>query len=74
MDIEILSETVLFQNGPFKRVQRWLRGTHPDRGKIIRGLTGWETVEEKDIIACHKYSVIDLTPSIVTFDEVHGDV
>ena len=74
MDIEVLSERVIFQKGSYKRVERWLRGIHPERGKIIRGLTGWETVEEADVICNHKFRVIDLTPSLVKFEEVTGDV
>jgi hypothetical protein len=47
---EILDEQVIFQQGRVQRIRRWWRGVHPDRGVIILGWTGWETVEEKDQI------------------------
>ena len=47
---ELLDEKVISQQGRFKRIKRWWRGIHPDRGVIIQGLTGWETVEEKESI------------------------
>jgi hypothetical protein len=50
MEPEILSEKIIHQSGCYRRVQRWLRGIHPSRGQIIKGYTGWETYEEKDII------------------------
>ena len=71
MNVEVLSEIVLYQKGSYKRVRRYLRGVHPDRGVIIRGFTGLETIEEKDIIVpMGKFTVIDLTPSVVTFSEL----
>lgn len=48
--IEILDEQIVYQNGPYMRVKRWLRGVHPKLGTITYGLTGWETLVEKDII------------------------
>ena len=47
---DLLDEKVIFQNGGYKRIQRWWRGIHPERGVIIQGYTGWETLEEKDSI------------------------
>jgi hypothetical protein len=47
---ELLDEKVISQQGRYKRIQRWWRGIHPDRGVIIQGYTGWETFEEKDLI------------------------
>jgi hypothetical protein len=47
---DLLDEKVLFQEGRYKRIKRWWRGIHPHRGVIIQGYTGWETVEEKDLI------------------------
>ncbi|HLJ92920.1 MAG TPA: hypothetical protein VKU02_06980 [Gemmataceae bacterium] len=47
---ELLDEHVLFQHGRFQRVRRWWRGIHPDRGKVVHGWSGWETVEEVDRI------------------------
>ena len=50
MDIEVLDEKILYQNGPFRHVKRWLRGIHPSLGTITYGLTGWETIVEKTVI------------------------
>ena len=47
---ELLNEQVIFERGHFQRVRRWWRGIHPDKGVVIRGLSGWETVEETDRI------------------------
>jgi len=47
---EVLDEQVILEHGHFQRVRRWWRGIHPDKGVVIRGLSGWETVEEKDRI------------------------
>jgi hypothetical protein len=47
---DLLDEKVIFQNGRLQRVRRWWRGIHPDRGVIVHGWTGWETVEECDRI------------------------
>ena len=47
---QLLDEKVVYQNGHFQRVRRWWRGVHPGLGAITRGLTGWETVEERDCI------------------------
>jgi hypothetical protein len=71
MDVEILGEIVVSQKGSFKRVRRYLRGVHPERGIIIHGFTGLETMEEKDcIVPMVTFNVIDLTPSIITFSEL----
>jgi hypothetical protein len=45
---DLLDEKVVSQNGRYQRVRRWWRGIHPHRGTIVRGWTGWETVEESD--------------------------
>jgi len=59
-DIEILDEHVLYQRGCFKRVKRWLRGKHPTLGILHQGYTGWETIQEKDVImAMETFTVID---------------
>jgi hypothetical protein len=44
----LLDQRIVLQRGSFQRVQRWWRGIHPGKGRVIRGLTGWETVEETD--------------------------
>lgn len=63
--IEILDEHVLRQNGCYRYVRRWLRGIHPERGQIIQGLTGWETVEEKSVIkAMGTVDVLDTPESL----------
>lgn len=49
-DIEILSEEVLHQQGCYRRVRRWLRGRHPELGTLVLGWTGWETMQEVDVI------------------------
>lgn len=49
-NIEVLDEEIVYQNGPFVRIKRWLRGMHPTLGTLMRGLTGWETLVEKDVI------------------------
>jgi hypothetical protein len=48
--VDILNEQIVHQNGPYKRVKRWIRGIYPKLGIIHKGLTGWETVVEKDVI------------------------
>lgn len=59
-DIEILDEHVLYQNGCFKRVRRWLRGKHPTLGVLHQGYTGWETIQEVDVIsAMQVFTVVD---------------
>lgn len=49
-DIEILDEHIIAQHGSFKRVKRWLRGRHPHLGILHMGYTGWETIQEADVI------------------------
>lgn len=49
-NIEVLDEKIVYQNGPFVRVKRWLKGIHPSLGVIMQGITGWETLVEKDVI------------------------
>ena len=48
--IEIVGEQVLYQNGSFRRVRRWIRGWHPELGQLMMGFTGPETVMEVDSI------------------------
>jgi hypothetical protein len=51
---EILSEEILQDHGSMKRVRRYLRGRHPERGKLVqpeKAWSGdWETIEETDVI------------------------
>jgi hypothetical protein len=41
-----LDEKVVEQRGPWQLVRRWWKGVHPDKGTIVFGWSGWETVEE----------------------------
>lgn len=60
IDAELLDQKVIGKRGRFQRIRRWWRGIHPDRGVIIKGWTGWETVEEKDhVIPVRTFSVGD---------------
>ena len=45
---ELLHEKAIAQRGSLKRVRRWWKGVHPDKGVITKGWTGWETVEESE--------------------------
>lgn len=47
---ELLDEKVVFQSGRLQRIRRWWRGVHPEKGTIIQGWTGWETLEETERI------------------------
>ncbi len=54
----LLDEKILEMSGACQRVRRWWQGSHPDKGVIIRGLTGLETVEEKyRIVPLHMFEV-----------------
>lgn len=48
--VEILDEEILYEQGSFRRVKRYLKGSHPELGKLVRGLTGWETLVEVDVV------------------------
>lgn len=62
---ELLDEKVVAQQGCFQRIRRWWRGVHTEKGSIIRGLTGWETVEETDrIIPIHTFTVSNENTSL----------
>lgn len=69
--VEILSEVTLYRNGPFKRVQRWWKGIHPGRGKITKGFTGWETIEEVDLIVPSLIVRVDCASSEASKGCVH---
>jgi hypothetical protein len=47
---EILDEVILFRNGPFFHIRRYLKGFHPELGYLHFGLTGPETVMEITVI------------------------
>jgi hypothetical protein len=48
--LEILDEQIVHQNNSFVKVKRWIKGRHPEMGKITWGYTGFETIVEKDVI------------------------
>ena len=59
-EIEILDEHVLSQKGCYKRVKRWLQGKYPELGTLHLGYSGWETIQEIDVItATHVFTVTD---------------
>lgn len=47
---EVLDTTVISQVGPVRHVIQWVRGWHPELGKLHWGKQGQETVIEKDIL------------------------
>ena len=49
-EIKILSETIIIQENSFRKVIQYLSGWHPTLGKLTFGLTGKETIVEKEII------------------------
>ena len=64
VELELLDEHVIHQNGCYKRVKRWFRGSHPI-GVTTKGLTGWETIVEQDVIVpMGKFQVIDNPPNL----------
>lgn len=63
--IEILDEQVVSRNGPFVRIKRWLRGAHPELGTLMWGLTGWETLVEKDVIRPIHTFIVENTSQVV---------
>ncbi len=54
---ELLNEKAIAQGGKFRRVRRWLRGMHPDKGVLTKGWTGWETVQETERLPIRTFSV-----------------
>lgn len=66
--MEVLDEQIVYQNGPFLRVKRWLRGSYPELGIIHCGLTGIETIVEKDVIRpIHTFSIYEADHANQTF-------
>ena len=47
----ILAEEVLFEQGNYRRVRRYLAGWHPQLGVLHQGWSGRETIVEVDVIA-----------------------
>ena len=57
-DGELLDQKVIWQHGACQRVLRWWRGIHPEKGVIIHGWTGKETLEEIErILPLHMFFV-----------------
>lgn len=57
--MRILGEKVKSQNNSFKSIIRYVEGIHPG-GKVVKGLTGWETAIEMDVIVpIHVFKVIE---------------
>ena len=57
-EIEILDEHVLYQKDCFRKVRRWLRGKHPELGVLHVGYSGWETIQEVEVmIPTHTFTV-----------------
>ena len=49
MGKEILNEQVLYEQGCFRKVRRWIKGWHPE-GKLTMGYQGKETIQTIDQI------------------------
>ena len=47
---EILSERTLEEQGSFSRVERYLKGHHPEEGQLTFGYQGPETIQRIDVI------------------------
>lgn len=59
-NIEILDEWIVYSNENFKRVKRWLKGSHPSLGTLSYGFTGWETVVETSVLTpTHSFNIVD---------------
>lgn len=53
MNETFIHEEVISKSGSYRRVKRWYKGIYPDKGTILRGFTGWETLVEIDVIIPH---------------------
>jgi len=60
-ELEMVGEQILYSSGSFSRVRRWVKGKHPHLGRIIYGLTGWETEIDMDVIKpLRLFSVVEV--------------
>ena len=59
-ELEMVGEQILYSSGSFSHVRRWVKGKHPHLGKILYGLTGWETEIEMDVIKLRLFSVVEV--------------
>lgn len=58
--IEIVGEQVISDCGGFRRIKRWIKGWHPQLGQLTWGLTGQETIIEKDcFFPTHTFTVVE---------------
>ena len=48
--LEMVHEEIIYSNGSFLHVRRWVKGKHPHLGKILYGFTGWETEITKSVV------------------------
>jgi hypothetical protein len=55
--VEVLHQEVS-PKGSLLHVKRWLKGVHPHLGKITWGLTGLETLVEKDLIKPSHFFIV----------------
>jgi hypothetical protein len=69
--LEILDEQVIYRNNNFIRVKRWIKGRHPELGKIIWGHTGVETLVETDLIIPTQTFFVE-SNEVGDSDEIHG--
>lgn len=60
--MKILDEHVLYQQGSFKKVRRWIEGWHPHLGLLTWGITGKETIVEETVIKPQIEYHIENTP------------
>jgi hypothetical protein len=73
LNADLLDEQVVWQQGRFQRIRRWWRGIHPEKGTITQGLTGWETVEEKDLIVPLRVFTVGQQEPDLAYSELLGD-
>ena len=59
---EKIGEKVIYQQGTYRKVQRWYKGWHPDIGVLTHGHSGEETVTVEDIVSARPYLVKESPP------------
>ena len=69
--MELVGEVVIHQTNAVKRVRQYYKGAYPDKGIIVKGLSGIETMVETEIIkSLRKFNVFDITPRMVLFQDI----
>jgi hypothetical protein len=48
--MQILDQHILYQQGSFYKVRRWVQGWHPHLGTLTWGITGKETIIETSVV------------------------